>query len=78
MPVENFNVRKTTEHTGVRTQQLVLSDLPKYQVSGETEDFAILAMEKSSGIIHEVVPPPKMSLNISFSTTNKNNGHETT
>jgi len=70
MPVENFNVRKTTEHTGVRSGQLVLSDLPIFQVSGETDEFAILAIEKSSGIVHEVKPPNdenKLDLTTSFS-----------
>jgi len=28
MPIENFRVRKTTEHTGVRSEQLVVSALP--------------------------------------------------
>ncbi len=28
MPIEDFQVRKTTEHVGVQSQQLVLSDLP--------------------------------------------------
>jgi len=67
MPVENFNVRKITEHTAVRTQQLVLSDLPIYKVSGETDKFSILTIEKSSGIVYEVIPPDTQSLNISFS-----------
>ena len=51
MPVENFNVRKTTEHTGVRTKQLVLSDLPT-----TTATSANLFVDIKTGIVYRLEP----------------------
>jgi len=54
MPVENFNVRKITEHTAVRTQQLVLSDLP---TTTTTTLLDPLYVNPNNGIVYQVTTP---------------------
>ena len=46
MPVENFNVRKTTEHTGVQTEKLVVSNLTV------TTQSANLFVDEKTGIVY--------------------------
>ena len=53
MPVENFRVRKTTEHVGVRSEQLVLFDLPTISTTG-SDDLA-LYVNKNSGIVYRKI-----------------------
>jgi len=47
MPVENFNVRKTTEHTGVRTEKLVISAL------SVTTQASNLYVDPVNGIVYQ-------------------------
>jgi hypothetical protein len=51
MPVENFNVRKTTEHTGVRSGQLVLFDL---LTTTDTSSLDELYVNPENGIVYRV------------------------
>ena len=59
MPIENFNVRKTTEHTGVRSGQLVLSDLP---TTTETTTLKRLYVNRKNGIVYQVPTQPVENL----------------
>jgi len=59
MPIENFNVRKTTEHTGVRTEKLVLSDLPEYTSTiTPPANFKPIFVDNNTGIVYKYAPQP--------------------
>jgi len=48
MPVENFRIRKTTEHVGISAEQLVLSSLP----TASTGSYKGLYVDGSNGIVY--------------------------
>jgi len=56
MPVENFRVRKTTEHTGVRSEQLVVSQLPTVATTtaADTAGYRPLYVNPNNGIVYRV------------------------
>ena len=57
MPVENFIVRKTTEHTGVRSEQLVLSALPTVAnpTDADNAGYRQLYVNPDNGIVYRLV-----------------------
>jgi len=54
MPIENFRVRKTTEHTGVRSEQLVISALPTVSTE-DAASFGALYVNPDNGIVYRAV-----------------------
>jgi len=51
MPIENFRVRKTTEHTGVQSEQLVVSALPTVADPTTAAGYKELYVD-SNGIVY--------------------------
>ena len=57
MPVENFRVRKTTEHTGVRSEQLVVSALPTVAdpTDANAAGYRQLYVNPDNGIVYRLL-----------------------